>query len=106
MGAGATLSSQTIAGTVHLHQCQTHFDESCSLKERVAVAGHTEHDLPNGRAMNGVMLNGAPQSESDPDSDSDEFGREPVPPHPSSIQASTATIEHSRKQPSGQRRSV
>lgn len=53
--------------------------------------------------MNGVMLNGAAQSESDPDSDSDEFGQEPVTPDQSSTQASAATREHSRKQPSGQR---
>lgn len=69
---------------------------------RAAVAGHTEHHLPNGRAMNGVMLNGAPQSESDPDSDSDEFGQEPDTPDMTTTQASAATLQHSRKQPSGQ----
>ena len=51
--------------------------------------------------MNGVMLNGAPQLDSDPDSDSDEFGQEPVAADPSSIQASTAALERSQKQPSG-----
>ena len=48
------------------------------------------------------MLNGAPQSESDPDSDSDEFGQEPFTPDPSSSQAPTTTLEHAQKQPSGQ----
>ena len=41
-------------------------------------AGHddVEPELPNGSHMNGVTLNGAPQSDSDPESDSDEFGPE------------------------------
>ena len=56
--------------------------------------------------MNGVMLNGAPQSESDPDSDSDEFGQEPVVPDISgnlaAAAAAAANPEHSHKQPSGQ----
>ena len=72
-------------------------------------AGHTESDLPNGCAMNGIMLNGTPQSESDPDSDSDEFGQEHVVPGISgnlaaaaAAAAAAANPEHSHKQPSGQ----
>ena len=68
---------------------------------KCVITGHTEHDLPNGCTVNGVMLNGAPQSESDPDSDSDEFGQEAPTPNLDSVQAAAVTLEHSRKQPSG-----
>ncbi len=63
-------------------------------------AGHTDSDLPNGRHMNGVTLNGALQSDTDPDSDSDEFGQEPAAEAGGS-QAAGATLEHRHKQASG-----
>ncbi|KAL3149179.1 hypothetical protein ABBQ32_002010 [Trebouxia sp. C0010 RCD-2024] len=65
------------------------------------ATGHTEHTLPNGRTLNGVMLNGGPRTDSDPDSDSDEFGQELATPDLYPAHPTAATLEHSHKQPSG-----
>ncbi len=50
--------------------------------------------------MNGVTLNGSPQSDSDPDSDSDEFGEEPAAEVNGNLGADSS-IEHRHKQASG-----
>lgn len=64
-------------------------------------SGHTDSDLPNGLHMNGVTMNGAPGSDSDQDSDSDEFGQEPLPEGVSGPQGGVPSMEHRHKQASG-----
>lgn len=51
--------------------------------------------------MNGVTMNGASGSESDQDSDSDEFGQEPLPEGADGAQGGLPSMEHRRKQASG-----
>ncbi len=50
--------------------------------------------------MNGVTLNGSPQSGSDSDSDSDEFGEEPAAEVNGNLDGDSS-IEHRHKQASG-----
>ncbi|KAL0035116.1 hypothetical protein WJX79_001452 [Trebouxia sp. C0005] len=64
------------------------------------ATGHTESDLPNGRHMNGVTLNGSLQSGTDPDSDSDDFGEEPAA-EVDGEPGAECSIEHRHTQASG-----
>lgn len=73
---------------------------SSHLLRHCDCPGHTESDLPNGRHMNGVTLNGSLQSGTDPDSDSDDFGEEPAA-EVDGEPGAECSIEHRHTQASG-----